>query len=155
MGCPPQGVWLYVGCPPQGVWLHVGCLPQGVWLYVGCPPQGVWLYVGSSPQGVWLYVGCSPQGVWLYLGVRTYEASTTTATPVGWTASVMATAICLVNRSCTEMVKKVKNTVGSFCFFQWFSTKKYGEKRTILTAQTFSSFYYELIFLQRRQTKQW
>ncbi len=32
---------------------------------------------------------------------ETHAASTTTATPVGWTASVMATAICFVRRSCT------------------------------------------------------
>ena len=51
----------------------------------------------------WDYMGASYRCMWVSL--CTYEASTTTATPVGWTASVMATAICLVNRSCTDNEK--------------------------------------------------
>jgi len=38
--------------------------------------------------------------IW-FEGFSTYEASITTPTPVGCTASVIATAICLVNLSCT------------------------------------------------------
>lgn len=52
---------------------------------------------------IWIY--CK-YGTWAK--IVTHVASITTPTPAGWIASVMATAICLVRRSCTEKEKGVK-----------------------------------------------
>lgn len=44
----------------------------------------------------------------------TYRHSTITATPLGWIASAMASAICRVNRSCTRIETQEEVTTAGF-----------------------------------------